>query len=166
MPQRAAPCGRHPAGRLAKRLAPRGFYSWGGAPNPPYFFHCKKVSKKLAPREAIKFIFIRAFYNLFYQGLHPLPALLFLIAEKDPAGRTLQKASTRVFTLGVAPQTRLTFFITKKDPAGRTFYSWGGAPNLLFFFSLQKKKAKRLAPWEPIKPILSRAFYNSLRSNK
>ena len=30
-----------------------------------------------------KFIFIRAFYNLFYQGLHPLPALLFLIAEKE-----------------------------------------------------------------------------------
>ena len=40
------------------------------------------------------------------------------------------------------------------------FHSWGGAPNLPFFFSLQKKKAKRLAPWEPIKPILSRAFYN------
>ncbi len=45
-------------------------------------------------------------------------------------------------------------------------YSWGGAPNPPFFFSLQKKKAKRLAPWEPIKPILSRAFYNSLRSDK
>ncbi|WP_428043798.1 hypothetical protein [Candidatus Avelusimicrobium faecicola] len=43
----------------------------------------KKKAKRLAPREAIKFIFIRAFYNLFYQGLHPFPALLFLIAEKE-----------------------------------------------------------------------------------
>ena len=75
---RAAPCRPHPAGGLCKKLAPCAAvrrtnlfwaghfttaHSWGGAPNPPYFFHCKKVSKKLAPREAIKFIFIRAFYN-------------------------------------------------------------------------------------------------------
>ena len=52
------------------------------------FFHCKKdpagrLAKRLAPREAIKFIFIRAFYNLSFLGRRPKPALLFLIAEKE-----------------------------------------------------------------------------------
>ena len=40
----AAPC-RPP---LQKASTP-SVYSWGCTPNPPYFFHCKKVSKKLAP---------------------------------------------------------------------------------------------------------------------
>ena len=81
--------------------------------------------------------------RVFLLGRRPKPSLLFLIAEKDPAGRTLQaapcgppckKASTPSRTLraavrrtnlflsghfttflsGVAPLTRLTFFIAKK----------------------------------------------------
>ena len=55
---RAAPCRPHPGGGL-----------------------CKKASTP-GRRPQDKFIFIRAFYNLFYQGLHPLPALLFFIAKK------------------------------------------------------------------------------------
>ena len=51
-------------------------------------------------------------------------------------------------------------------PLGLCSSSWGGAPNPPFFFSLQKKKAKRLAPREAIKFIFIRAFYNSLRSDK
>ena len=134
------------------------FHSWGGGPNPPYFFHYRErpcgphlagrtlqaapcgrpLQKASTPncRPQDKFIFIRAFYNLFS---------------------------------GVAPQTRLTFFIAKKvskKASPPSFYSWSCTPNLPFFFSLQKKKAKRLAPREAIKFIFIRAFYNSLRSNK
>ena len=51
-------------------------------------------------------------------------------------------------------------------PLGLCSSSWGGAPNLPFFFSLKKKKAKSLAPREAIKFIFIRAFYNSLRSDE
>ena len=64
----------------------------------------------------------RAFFCVSFLGRHPKPALLFLIAEKDPAGGLCKKASTP------------------------SFYSWSCTPNLPFFFSSQKKKAKRLAP--------------------
>ena len=68
-------------------------------------------------------LFFISFYLFSFLGLRPNPALLFLIAEKDPAGRTLQavpcgrplqKASTRAFTLGVAPQTRPSFSHCRK----------------------------------------------------
>ena len=60
------------------------YFIRGGAPNPPFFFSSQKTkAKRLAPREAIKFIFIRAFYNLSFLGRRPKPALLFLIAEKE-----------------------------------------------------------------------------------
>ena len=81
--------------------------------------------------------------RVFLLGRRPKPALLFLIAEKDPAGRTLQaapcgrplqKASTpsrrpqdkpilsrafyNLFIRGCAPYPPY-FFHCKKDPAGR-----------------------------------------------
>ena len=95
---RAAPCRPHPGGGL-----------------------CKKASTP-GRRPQDKFIFIRAFYNLFYQGLHPLPALLFYIAKKvskiaSPLGTYktyFEPGVLQPFTLGAAPQTRLTFFIAKK----------------------------------------------------
>ena len=60
------------------------------------FFHCKKdpagrfCKKASTPsrRPQDKPILSRAFYNLFYQGLHPLPALLFSLQKSK------QKAST------------------------------------------------------------------------
>ena len=76
------------------------FHSWGGVPNPPYFFSLQKKTLRAAPcrphlagrlqkasppscRPQDKFIFIRAFYNLSFLGRRPKPALLFLIAEKE-----------------------------------------------------------------------------------
>ena len=66
------------------------------------------------------------------------------------------------FTLGVAPLTRLTFFIAEKDPAGRTLQAapCGRHPA----GRLQKASTPSRRPQD--KPILSRAFYNSLRSDK
>ena len=97
---RAPACAKNaePGLILKKPRAPRGFL-WGCTPNPPYFFHCRKrpcgphlagrtlqaAGKKASTpscRPQDNFICIRAFYNLFYQGLYPLPALLFFIAKK------------------------------------------------------------------------------------
>ena len=77
---------------------------------PPFpLARAGRLCKKLAPERLLL-------------GRRPLPALLFLIAEKEG-----KKASTpgtyktyfepgilQPFILGAAPQTRLTFFIAKK----------------------------------------------------
>ena len=62
--------------------------------------------------------------------LHSKPALLFLIAEKDPAGRTLQKVSTP----NCRPQDKFIFI--------RAFYNLsflGLHPKPALLFSLQKR---------------------------
>ena len=53
-----------------------------------------------------------------FLGRRPKPALLFFIAKKDPAGRTLQaackKLAPELLLLGLHPKPALLFFITKK----------------------------------------------------
>ena len=81
------------------------------APCGPHFASrtLQAACKKLAP-------------ELLLLGLHPKPALLFLIAEKEgkkasPLGTYktyFEPGVLQPFTLGAAPQTRLTFFIAKK----------------------------------------------------
>ena len=80
------------------RLRANHSFLSGAAPQTrPSFFHCRKrpcgppCKKASTPsrRPQDKFIFIRAFYNLSFLGLHPKPSLLFLIAEKEG-----KKAST------------------------------------------------------------------------
>ena len=52
------------------------------------FYKGAPAPRTMRRRLQDKFIFIRAFYNLFYQGLHPKPALLFSLQKSK------QKAST------------------------------------------------------------------------
>ena len=127
------------------------FHSWGGAPNPPYFFSLQKrpcgphlagrtlqaapcgslLQKASTPncRPQDKFIFIRAFYNVF-SGVAPQTRLTFFIAKKTLraafAKRLAPRAAVRrtnlflyghftTFFSGVAPLTCLTFFHCKKS---------------------------------------------------
>ena len=45
--------------------------------------------------------------ELLLLGLHSKPALLFLIAEKDPAGRTLQAACKKLAPRAAVRRTNL-----------------------------------------------------------
>ena len=81
------------------------FYSWGGAPNPPYFFHCKKdpagrtlqaapcgpPCKKLAPRAAVRRT------NLFLSGHFTTPygrtSKMPLYSVKNKFYRRLQRGA-------------------------------------------------------------------------
>ena len=130
------------------------FHSWGGVPNLPYFFHCKKDpagrTLQAAPcGRPLQKASTPSFYS--WSCTPNLP--FFFSSQKKKAKRLAPRAAVR----------RTNLFLSGHFT---TFHSWGGALNPPFFFSLQKKKAKRLAPREAIKFIFIRAFYNSLRSDK
>ena len=120
----------------------------------PFFAPCRPHPAGHRPQD--KPILSRAFYNLFYQGLHPKPALLFLIAKK-----TLRAAFAKKLAPGAAVR-RTNLFLYGHFT---TFFIRGCTPNPPYFFHC-KKVSKKLAPREAIKFIFIRAFYNSLRSNK
>ena len=76
-----------------------------------------------------------------FLGRCPKPAILFLIAEKDPAGRTLQAACKKASTPSRRPQD--------KPILSRAFYNLlllGRRPKPALLFSLQKSKQKASTP--------------------
>ncbi|MCI7535624.1 hypothetical protein [Candidatus Avelusimicrobium faecicola] len=141
-----------------------GFFSWGGAPNPPYFFSLQKKAlraapcKKLAPQAAPcgppsagQIYFYPGILQPFILGAAPLTRLTFFHCKKRPcgphlAGRTLRAAFAKRLASRAAPCGPPSAGQTYFEPGVLQPFYQGLRPLPALLFSLQKSKQKASTP--------------------
>ena len=89
--------------------------------------------------------------RVFLLGRRPKPSLLFLIAEKDPAGRTLQAAPCRPHPAGGLCKKASTPSRRPQDKPilSRAFYNLsflGRRPKPALLFLIAEKEGKKASP--------------------